>query len=348
MALKLGAIRWDAVWAVGAAAHTAMENVLSPAEWHFRAPFWADETAAHSISLAPTQADMDAEIAFAAANGVDYWAFLQYNPAYFGAVNAGSESYAAYQASADKDDVKWAMIRQCNHLGSTGNYSAMVAEMVAYCQTSNYQKVLTNRPLVFIFNASESLASFWGGSYVNLKAAIDAFRAAAQSAGLGNPYIVAMSTYSSTQVVADKTGIGADACTMYADGSVLAPRQPFSTLRTHQESAVWPELLAAGGMVPLITCGWDRRPRTERPVYWEASHQRPYFGADLYTVAPTPLEFQAHVEAAIDYIGAHPTQCPAETALVYSWSEFDESGGICPTLGDPTGALLAAVAAARA
>lgn len=346
MALTIGAVRWDAVWAVGAQSHLNVQNNMSPAAFQHRAPFWADVYATNKIVLAPTQADMDAEIDFAADNGVDYWAFLLYNPSLV-LPNATSASYAAYQASSRKNDVKWAMMRQCNHIGATGNYATQVAEMVTLVQTSNYQKVLTNRPLVFIFNANESLAAYWGGAYANLKAAIDAFRAAVQTAGLGNPYIVAISTYSAAQAVTDKTGIGADACTMYAVSNQTAAPQAYSALRSHIESSTWATLLASGGMLPMCSQGWDRRPRINRPVFWETGTQRPYFGHELYTTPPTPAEFQTHLEAAIAYLAAHPSECASESVLISSWSEFDEGGGICPTLGDPSGALLGAVLAAR-
>lgn len=346
MALKIGVVRWDATMAVGARSHGCMENVFSPPQYHYRAPFWADEVSAFKVELNPTQEDMDAEIDFARDNGIDFWMFLEYNPALI-YPNATSNSMALYEASSKKADVKYTIMRQTNHMGTTGDYADEVAEMVAHVTRSNYQKVLGNRPLVFIFNPSDGLALYWGNSYANLKAAVDAFRAAAQLAGLGNPYIVTISTVTAAQSVADKAGIGADAATMYAVLSTIAPKQAYSVLANSIEFGTWPTLKAGGGMFPMCSQGHDRRPRIERPVFWETGYQKPFFGMDLYTVPPTPSQFQAHVEAGIAYIAANPTECAAEVLVIASWSEFDEGGGICPTLGDPTGNLLGAVLAAR-
>lgn len=347
MSLTIGAVRWDACYANGGMSHRCLQNDMSQAAFQHRSPWWTERVSSNVIALNGTQETMDAEINLAADNGVDYWAFLLYPAEYFGPNNATARSRALYESSTINSRVKWAQMRQGSDWGSTGSYAAKVAIAAAQALQSNYQRVLTNRPLVFVFNAYESLDAFWGGSYVNFKAAIDSFRSVVQAGGAGDPYMVSISTLNAAQAVTDKTGLGLDAATMYAVGTQTVPRQPYSTLATHIEGTTWPILLASGGMLPMCSQGWDRRPRIERPVEWELSVQRPYFGRDLYTVPPTPSEFQAHVEAGISYISANPAECSSQSLLISTWSEFDEGGGICPTIGDPSGQLLQAVLAAR-
>src|SRR5262245_14981198 len=88
----VGAIRWDA-WVgdlptfrgAGLAEPTAVglqvERVLGPAHWHDRLPFYARELSADAVEVrGASQAVVDQEIAYAAAAGLDYWAFVWYPP----------------------------------------------------------------------------------------------------------------------------------------------------------------------------------------------------------------------------------------------------------------------------
>lgn len=334
-----GAIRWDA-WYANTGSSAYVKASLSPAQWQSRAPLWTTIEATNLISFAPTQATMDAEIDAAVAGNLDYWAFLLYPRTVLPTFMA---AFDLYQASSKKDLLKWAMIRQSNDWGSTGNYATQVAEAVAQARQSNYQLVLTDRPLVYIFYTASGLTTYWGGSLANFKAALDQFRADVQVAGGGNPYIVVMTTDP-----AIKTGLGADAATSYVAVTQAARAQPFATLAAYVE-ALWPTRAAAlTKIVPLCMAGWDRRPRIARPVQWEQSYQRPYFGLDLYTQQPTPAELATHVQAALNFVAANPSACDADTVLCYAWNEFDEGGWLCPTLGDPTGAKLTALAAVLA
>ena len=96
--------------------------------------------------------------------------------------------------------------------------------------------------------------------------------------------------------------------------------------------------------------GWDRRPRVEHPVPWEAAWQKPNVGLDKYYVSPTPTELAGHLGEAFDWIGARAAQCPAQTVIIYAWNEHDEGGWLCPTLGadgKPDASRLQAIGAMR-
>jgi hypothetical protein len=80
----IGAIRWDAYPKPRVFTHdgdsrspvgTQNGAVGSPARYHFRLPFFAQEFSDHSVTIrAMSQANMDQEIAYAAKAGIDYFA----------------------------------------------------------------------------------------------------------------------------------------------------------------------------------------------------------------------------------------------------------------------------------
>ena len=46
-------------------------------------------------------------------------------------------------------------------------------------------------------------------------------------------------------------------------------------------------------------------------------------------------DMAARITAALDYVAAHPKECEAQVFSMYSWNEFSEGGGLCPTMGQP-------------
>lgn len=331
-----GAIRWD-FWYSNTGACQSTANSLGNPDYRSRAPFFATEVSSNNISFNPTQATMDAEINFAVNGGLSYWAFLLYDRA--GNDPEGMQGYDLFQTSTIKNNIKWCQMRPSTMFGTTGNYATQVAEAVAMCQQSNYQKVLTNRPLVYFYWNG---AGNFGGSLVNMKAAIDAFRTGCTNAGLGNPYIV-MVDFDLTDSVANSTALGIEAITSYLAGNSTGLNQSYASLASAAQSS-WATKAAVYNMVPICMQGWNRAPRIVRPVRWEASDQRPYQGILRKVPQPTSAELISHMAAAKTFIDAHPTECDAKAAIIYAWNEFDEGGYLCPTLGDPTGSLLSAIA----
>jgi hypothetical protein len=82
--------------------------------------------------------------------------------------------------------------------------------------------------------------------------------------------------------------------------------------------------------------GWDRRPRIEHPVPWEAS-QKPGVGIDSYYQTATPPQIAAHVVDCLRWLSAHPASAPTETAVIYAWDEDDEGGWLIPTYDGTAG-----------
>jgi hypothetical protein len=336
MAIKLGAIRWDA-WYADTGPATSTKSALSNPLYQDRAPFFAERTGPKSIRFNSTPATMSREIAFAASANL-YWAFLRNDPN--GALAEMEYGWNLFQASPDKNSIKWCDLRPTALFGSTGNYASRVAEILSLMQQPNYLTVLTNRPVIYIYWDSSAMSTF-GGSTVNFKAALDALRTACTGAGLGTPYIVVVKDSGEAQ----RSALGADAVSSYIGRVPDGLDKTYAALDTSVQG-YWAEQLAlAANYVPIGMCGWNRRPRIERPTTWEATTQRPYFGNRYNHANPTNAELAAHIAAEKAYIAANPAKCPAELGLIYAWNEHDEGGWLCPTIDDQAGTRLAAVAA---
>jgi hypothetical protein len=289
-----------------------------------------------------SQSIIDAEIAAAKNAGLKYWAFLMYG-------QSGSDlrqtpemmaAWNTYQTSAIKAQVPWCAMIPLYLLGSTGSYTTQVSQIVGWMQQAYYLKVLSGRPVLYIYWTQSDLTTFWGGSLSNVAAAITALRSAVTAAGLSTPYVVVMNGAETTVYA----GIGADAISSYTATGETALAAPYATLDSVTQ-AYWTTLASKGvPIVPPIMAGFDRRPRVARPVGWEVASQRPYFGLNRYFAQPTTSELAAHVQAGVNYIVSNPTACPSLLGLIYAWNECDEGGWLLPTIGDPTGGRLSAIA----
>lgn len=338
---SVGAIRWDAWYAdTGPALYTA--TALADPIYQYRAPFFSTVSARNKLTYRPTSDTMTREIELASQAGL-YWAFLHYDENGEDAdMNAG---FDLFQRNRRSGEVNWCSILGVGFLANGGNFAsnrwqARVSQVVAWMGQANYQKVLTDRPLVYVFWANVA-SSFTNDA--NFKTVLDALRADAQTAGLGNPYIVVM-RYGGAAAEATRIAWGADAITSYFGPFSQSLNDTYANLATLTE-AYWVEMTtASNSVVPIAMCGWSRRPRISKPVRWQPE-QYPYHSQDKAHDDPTNAELADHFQAALDFVANNPSDCPADTVLAYAWNEFDEGGWLCPTLGDPDGERLAAVAA---
>jgi hypothetical protein len=323
----VGAIRWDAwhthstnpndVWPVD-----AVEQTLSPVQYRFRAPFFAKVENDKIRIDGYTQAIVDQEIAYAKEAGLDYWAFLLYNERTGG--NYGypmSEALHYYLSSTRKSDVKFCVIETPDLL--FGQSTDEIPRIVNYIKEPSYQKVMGNRPLIYLYGMSDYYLT-------NAKQILDNLRAAVQAEGFGDPYIV-IQNYLIADANKYKTGTGANAITRYGvGGEVTANQSPYTNL-IGIATTWWTNAAASGSeVVPISTAGYDRRPRITTKT----------FLADLsslsitnYFQQPTTNELTTHVQNAIDWAKSKKTtNCPAQAVLIYAWNEHDEGGWLCPTM----------------
>lgn len=342
-----GAIRWDAQYCdTQGQPCFEEEQILGPRQWQSRSPLHAKVIGPDAIRFEPTQATFDAEIRAAEAGGLAYWAYVTYTDPRTGAIDlkhSMMRGLAFHRASAIRSKVNVALIVATNGLGHTGQFGPAVDVIAGLIKEGGYQTCLGGRPLLYLYFSEPDMAGYWGGSLDNLKASLDALRARCRIQGSGDPYVVVMAAppEKAEQV---RVALGGDAISIYAGPIPPGPQQPYAALAAATQAYWRKELRAAkAGMIPTVMIGWDKRPRKEHPPSWEKNIKRGE-GLDLYVKAPTPEEFAAECQHAVDLINANPQACAARTALIYAWNENSEGGPLAPSLGDPDARKLNAAA----
>ncbi len=334
--VTVGAIRWDAAYGPSAAAGTVrgeMEVALSPSQFQGRAPACAVATntpTSSTVSFAgcSTQSAIDAEINAASAVGLDYWAFC-----YYGQTGGNAELTAAlnyYLSSTIKNKINYALMYFSTSLfvsdvGTTANLNALVSAM----GSSNWQKTTisgTARPLLYILLNSGSATA------AQVSSAVASLKAAASAAGVATPYVIGLDPGTLAGSVAL---YGLDAIGSYA---YISPSTGTYAAGYAGVEAYWATLAATGqAMIPTAITGWDLRPRKARPHEFQqtlATSVIPYAGLNNYVSAGTPAQIATHIGDMVTWMKANAASNPAQTGLVYSWSEYDEGGStLSPTLG---------------
>ena len=321
-----GAIRWDAWHGDQGVPGQAVERALGPKRWHARIPFFGKVISDTQVEIRGySQEVVDQEIAYARQAGLDYWAFVTYEPD-----SPMSLALKLYLTSARKADIRFCLLTECSRWGSPDTYRPKVERFLKLMAEPTYQRVLGSRPLLYVGFMDDAWLNQWGGT-AGARKLFDGFRADAQKAGLGNPYIVLMEfTAARGKKLADALGL--DALSAYAT-QAAGPGTPYASLAKHAER-FWDQCKATGKpVVPIAMSGWDRRPRVEHPVPWE-KYQKPGVGIEKYYEAPTPAELAAHVERAVRWARKNAVACPAQAIIIYAWNEHDEGGWLCPTLSE--------------
>ena len=321
----VGAIRWDA-WHVGSenSPVRAMERSLGPKRYHHRLPFFAEVISDTEVKInGYTQAIVDQEIAYAKAGGLDYWAFLLYEPS-----SPMSQALSLYLSSKHRRDIGFCAIAGAKTFGEAASFPEKSKRILDLMSEPGYQRVAGGRPLLYVFNVSDDWIKAWGGEAEAGKL-FDGFRAAAKARGLQDPYIVVMDFVPAHgKKVAD--AVHAEAISSYAISEKGLNGTPYVEL-TNAVEWFWDACAKTGAqVVPIAMAGWDRRPRVEHPVPWE-KYQTPGAGMEKYYSTPTPPELAAHIRDAMDWAAAKKDVCPAQAVIIYAWNEHDEGGWLCPT-----------------
>lgn len=217
-----------------------------------------------------------------------------------------------YDSSTHKSDVKYAYILGAGDLPTT-KFDWLVSKF----QESNYQKVLSGRPLLYIF----------GGAGGYSASDISSIRSKATAAGLASPYVVVMSDNASSASSA-ASSIGADAISAY--NTWMGGGGAYAGLAA-QDQSNWNSHKATGKkVIPWVTTGLDTRPRYDHPVSWTS------VGPNDWVQTATPSEIAANLTNALNWVGSNASSAEANAILMYAWNEFDEGGWISPTLFDGT------------
>jgi Glycosyltransferase WbsX len=281
---------------------------------------------------------MDREISAAAKAGIKFWAFDWY-----GLGSSLRKGWELYQSSSLRDSISWCGIVPLGSIGSApyhnGSWRGSVWQWSELMSSPNYQKVSSNgsskRPLLFLLWDDNQLTTYFA-SLSNLGKALSVLAEQVVTAGLDVPYIVLLHRLAGAPIV---SAIGAQAISSYVPRIRQEHCGTYKSL-DRQVREYWSALRATGvPIIPIAMVGWDTRPRQE-----SAGPFKPARGPSPCYALATPTQFAEHVRAAVRYIEDHPTACPSRVLLIYSWNECDEGGGLTPTLGDPTGSYLTAIA----
>lgn len=338
----VGAIRWDAFYSKGGTYSGETIDTMSQmgGDYLGRAPVHAIVEGARVVGWGDTQATFDAEITAAKNGGLNYWAYLLYKEDHVPTLNY---AWQWHQSSSIKNDMNWCLIAQEYHFGSTGNYTTAVNALKNWMLQTNYQKVLGNRPLLYIIESKSYLNEYFGGSLSNFKAAIDALRTACTNAGLGTPYIAFNGSYE------DRVALGLQAEWNYAAwGGPNMFRRPYTELTNWIKNDTWPNGVVAGRKsIPILMTSWDPRPKNARPNYYDRSPEYGkkgmYVAHDERVINPTMAEWEQHVRDAKAFVAANSSGVDSQAVLCYAWSEFAEGGWLGPTRDGSGQARLAAL-----
>ncbi len=307
----VGAIRWDA-W-TGGKITAQVERTLGPQKYHDRLPWFAEVEGSNKVVIdGGRQSIMDQEIDFAADAGLDYWAFLLYPES-----TSMSVALKQYLKSAKRRCISFCFILHNAFGVSAEQWPAERDRAVALLKDPGYQTVLGGRPLVYAFQVMYQ-GAFPADRLVE-------FRRAARKAGV-DPYLVYMG-WNPAGDFARESANGFDAVSAYACGGAQAE---FQQLVQAVENDFWQNAAKANvPYVPLVTAGWDKRPRKDNPVSWEKDHD--YHRQDVFPSTATPEEIATHLGRAIAFVREHAGICAANAIIVYSWNEHDEGGWLVPT-----------------
>jgi hypothetical protein len=345
----VGVIRWDA-WNQYEGQYDPISKwvykQLTPVQFQYRLPFFAKVAKDQSISFDGNQQSiMDAEIDYATHAGINYWMFDTYcawgpnctTSSVFCKAYIATTSHEycprqptygldLYLASKNAKKMNFTLLL----LGAPTCDLDMQAGFIKYMSHPLYQKVLGNRPLVYLFQFSDQEARDCAGGWAGSKVVFDNFRRKVQAAGLANPYLVLMDFEVGT-VKSHAQQLGFDAISTYAlPGGTDPIATPFSVLQRNSQN--WWNAAAGAGIpfVPMAPTGWDPRPRSLNPD--PTVDEGP-----MHFAMPTGPELQNFITSAINFTCAHKPAVEAQTVIIYAWNELTENAAaIAPTLGNGT------------
>lgn len=329
-AIAVGAIRWDAWYGPRDRVGRAVHATLAPSKWHGRLPFYVEILDDKSVQIdGSSQEIVDREIRYAAEAGLDYWAFVTYP----------SDSHLSlaldrYLASQHRSKLHFCLITECGRWHAP----AFSRRVEALIKEPGYLTGPDGRPVLFLGFISDSALQAFDDGPAGFRRVLDEFRSRLRGQGIPSPYLVIMDA-DPQQGLRWIKEFGGDALSAYAVNS-----GPSSL--TYRELAAmaerfWDGCAATGAsVVPTVTTGWDRRPRVERPVFWER-WQEPGVGLDRYAQAGQPVEIADHLDRAVAWVRRKPDVATAQLILIYAWNEFDEGGWLAPTLAEGDARLRA-------
>jgi hypothetical protein len=330
---RFGAIRWDS-W-VPVDSGLIVAKVLSPPRWHDRLPWFTTLNASGwPLFNGSTREVVDAEIAMAAAAGIDHFAFDIYPPQL--SLSTALQNFLSSTALA-KARVGFCMLLQAGWMaqGGLAAWPESVALYASFFARADYTLVLGDRPLVYLFSVYEGA---WGSSWAGWATALGMLNNASIAAGRGEPYY-ALQIWGANDGISMLNAINAaaggrqlvSALSAYALPGATDAGTPWAAFAA-SGAEFWRSLAATGAdVIPCVAAGWDDRPRNESgPLPWQN------FTDPSFVVGPTPAELADFVALADAYVADNAKAVPTGVALLSAWNEYDEGhwiGAVLPEYG---------------
>lgn len=301
---SVGAIRWDAWYSHDGKENSVVSQVersLSPSQFHFRAPFFAEITEDNKIVMPEyTQDIFDREMEYAIYAGIDYFSYVWYD-------SNMKMARKFHEQSIYKNDVKMCVCFDGNAIGQT--YAR--EEMRTLLKEDYYMTVLDGRPLMYYFASNN-----------NTKKILDDilyYEELCEEIGVNKPFSVVLNVSSSVA-----KGSYANAVSKYAYSGTTSFEELYKKCQdgwlTYNNNQFQ--------YVPNVTCGWQPEPRYINPVSWTT------VGNNSWAGYASDAEILDHFAYALSYMQHDSVKeyTKANTILAYAWNEHDEGGWICPTL----------------
>lgn len=310
--LRIGAIRWDAYYKTTGHAGNVSDQVaacLSPSEYHWTAPFFADITAEGNITFPEyTLETFEKECDYAIDAGIDYFAYVWYET--FNEMSSARK----YHVQSSKHD----QIKMCAIIESIKDDKTM-KELFSAMKEDYYLKV-DGMPIVYV-NENKDF------NYV----VIQKLRSMAADAGVETPlYVVYMKAPTTSQGL-ELPVLGYDAVTMYCvrpDTKGMSYADLVKAVANINESTArkFRTSNKTYQYIPLIQFGRDTQSRIKTGVSWTGD----YGGNFAYS--GTAQELAAHTLDVLKWTFNNTDVTEANAVISYAWNEHDEGGWLCPTL----------------
>ncbi len=324
----VGVIRWDAwnEWGY-------FQKFLQPIEWRDRLPFFARVDDSGQVSFREDVPEIiDREIDLASKAGLDFWAFVWYHPDGWEKSRLMMRCMDLYLASGKRNQIRFALILQGGHLGSRSEWEKTTALLSELMSKDTYQRVLGNRPLLFLFSIEDAVKFFESEEACNK--ALRQLRQAVQKRSQADPYIAGM-VFEPEKGLKFLSSLGLDAVSAYSNPPYGFSRKEFPYEHQMQLNySFWVECKRLGvPLIPTVNTGWDFRP--------EADPSIPYRNPEADWIAQaTPQQIAAHLESAVTWVKTNPEICVANAILIYAWNELNEGGWLLPTLKEGDARLV--------
>ena len=306
---SFGAIRWDAWYThdgVKDSVISQVERSLSPSEFHFRAPFFAEITDEGKIIIPEySQEIFDKEMEYAMDAGIDYFAYVWYGQ------EGLCEARKFHTQSKYRDEVKMCACLDGNAIDREFAHN----ELPDLFAQSFYKKVLGGRPLIFFFGYCKH--------FEGMRRDMEFYTAECEKRNIPKPFFAMMDIFTAEET----TIIDIDAVSHYceggSDGISFEGLHSSAVERWHREGAMFRE--AGKDYIPTATSGWNNQPRHKNPVGWikgdlSRSYAQYAQEGDIFKQVSAVKEFLEEFRS------------PVNSAIIYAWNEHDEGGWICPTL----------------